>query len=136
MNTPTSMHRTARPGSRRRHQRGVVLAMSLVLLAILSLVGLYAMRGSILGEQVSKNIRANEVASQAAPYDEIPQLDLVAIAAGEGRFHEADRILRTEITNRTDDDTAPTDPSQRATAIIESHSKSNPYPTAVAFRTG
>ena len=66
MNTPTSMHRTARPGSRRRHQRGVVLAMSLVLLAILSLVALYAMRGSILGEQVSKNIRANEVASQAA----------------------------------------------------------------------
>lgn len=65
MTPPISMRRTTRPGSRHR-QRGVVLAMSLVLLAILSLVGLYAMRGSIMGEQVSKNMRANEVANQAA----------------------------------------------------------------------
>ena len=49
-----------------QRQRGIVLAVALVFLAILSLVGLYAMRGSILGEQVSKNIRANEVATQAA----------------------------------------------------------------------
>lgn len=48
------------------HQRGVVLAMSLIFLAILSLVALFAMRSSILGEQVSKNIRSNEVARQAA----------------------------------------------------------------------
>ena len=36
-----------------QRQRGIVLAVALVFLAILSLVGLYAMRGSILGEQVS-----------------------------------------------------------------------------------
>lgn len=49
-----------------RCQQGVVLAMSLIFLAILSLVALFAMRSSILGEQVSKNIRSNEVARQAA----------------------------------------------------------------------
>ncbi|WP_172751352.1 PilX N-terminal domain-containing pilus assembly protein [Diaphorobacter sp. LR2014-1] len=42
------------------------MAISLIFLAILSLVGLYAMRSSILGEQVSKNIRSNEIAAQAA----------------------------------------------------------------------
>jgi LysM repeat protein len=61
---------------------------------------------------------AAEVATMAAPYDEIPQLDLAAIAAGEGRFHEADRILRTEICNRTDDGTAPDDLSERTAAIV------------------
>lgn len=47
-------------------QRGAVLAISLIFLGVLSLAAMYTMRGSILGEQVSKNIRANEVARQAA----------------------------------------------------------------------
>lgn len=47
-------------------QRGAVLAISLIFLGVLSLAAMYAMRGSILGEQVSKNLRANEVAYQAA----------------------------------------------------------------------
>lgn len=47
-------------------QRGLVLAMSLIFLVILSLVGLYAMRGSIQGERFSKNMRAAEVAFQSA----------------------------------------------------------------------
>lgn len=49
-----------------RRQRGAVLAISLIFLGVLSLAAMYAMRGSILGEQVAKNIRANEVARQAA----------------------------------------------------------------------
>ena len=50
------MRRYPTPTGTARRQRGVVLAMSLIFLAILSLVGLYAMRGSIQGEQVSKNL--------------------------------------------------------------------------------
>ena len=60
------MRRYPTPTGTARRQRGVVLAMSLIFLAILSLVGLYAMRGSIQGEQVSKNLRSSEVATQAA----------------------------------------------------------------------
>ena len=60
------MRRRPSPPGTPHRQRGVVLAMSLVFLAILSLVGVYAMRGSIQGEQVSKNLRSNEVANQAA----------------------------------------------------------------------
>lgn len=47
-------------------QRGAVLAMALIFLVILTLVSVYAMRGSIVGEQVSKNMRATGVAFQAA----------------------------------------------------------------------
>lgn len=55
-----------KPRARPAAQRGVVLFMSLVFLVILSFVGIYAMRGTILGEQVSRNIRASEIANQAA----------------------------------------------------------------------
>jgi type IV pilus assembly protein PilX len=49
-----------------QRQRGVVLVIALILLVVLSLTALYTMRGAILGEKVSKNIRSNEVAAQAA----------------------------------------------------------------------
>lgn len=65
---------------------------------------------------------AAEIAAVAAPYDEIPNLDLVAIATAEGRFNEADRILRYDVCNRSDDGGAPTDLSERTSRIINSHS--------------
>lgn len=61
MNRKSFEHR-AQPAT----QRGVVLFMSLVFLVILSFVGIYAMRGTILGEQVSRNIRSSEIANLAA----------------------------------------------------------------------
>lgn len=61
MNRKSFEHRT-QPAT----QRGVVLFMSLVFLVILSFVGIYAMRGTILGEQVSRNIRSSEIANLAA----------------------------------------------------------------------
>ncbi|MCK9514485.1 MAG: PilX N-terminal domain-containing pilus assembly protein [Ottowia sp.] len=54
------------PPHLQRQQRGIVLVLALVFVVVISLAGLYAMRGSIIGEQVSKNIRANTVATQAA----------------------------------------------------------------------
>lgn len=45
----------------------------------------------------------------AAPYDEIPRLDLAAVASAEGNDAEAARILRDEVANRDDDGTPPSD---------------------------
>lgn len=49
-----------------KNQRGAVLAMSLILLVLISLVAITALKGSISGEQVSKNMRTNSVALQSA----------------------------------------------------------------------
>lgn len=65
---------------------------------------------------------AAEIASMAAPYDEIPNLDLAAVAAAEGRFHDADRILRHDVCNRSDDGEAPTELSERTARIVAGHS--------------
>lgn len=54
------------PHSPQRAQNGVVLVVSLIFLIILSLASLYITRGTIIGEQVSKNIRANANAAQSA----------------------------------------------------------------------
>ncbi|CAN5434953.1 hypothetical protein BH11PSE7_BH11PSE7_21680 [soil metagenome] len=56
----------ARMSGRARDQEGVVLALSLILLVIISLVAVMAVRGSLSSEQVSKNLRTNAVAMQAA----------------------------------------------------------------------
>lgn len=50
-----------------------------------------------------------ETAAMAAPYDEIPRLDLAAVASAEGNDAEAARILRDEVANRDDDGTPPSD---------------------------
>lgn len=50
----------------RSRQQGVVLALALILLTVVSLVAIYTLRGTITGEQVSKNLRSNAVATQAA----------------------------------------------------------------------
>ena len=50
----------------KKNQNGIVMAVALIFLAILSLLGLYTMRSSIQGEQISKNLRSNEIATQSA----------------------------------------------------------------------
>lgn len=52
--------------SYQRRQQGVVLVMALILLGVISLVAIYTMRGAIVGEQVSKNLRTNAVTMQSA----------------------------------------------------------------------
>ncbi|MFC4787903.1 MULTISPECIES: pilus assembly PilX family protein [Giesbergeria] len=51
-----------------KNQQGIVLAISLILLVILSMVAIYAMRSSVSGEQVAKNIRSSEIAAQSAEF--------------------------------------------------------------------
>lgn len=50
----------------RSRQQGVVLVLALILLVAVSLVAIYTLRGTITGEQVSKNLRSQAVATQAA----------------------------------------------------------------------
>ena len=64
---------------------------------------------------------AAETAALAAPFEEIPRLDLAAVAAAEGRSSEARRIVRDEVANRTDDDGAPPELAERTEEILERH---------------
>ena len=62
---------------------------------------------------------AAETAVTAAPHEEIPRLDLVAVTAAEGRAAEARRILLEEVCNRSDDGQAPPDLPPRTVEIID-----------------
>jgi len=61
---------------------------------------------------------AAETAALAAPHEEIPCLDLAAVAAAEGKHAEARRIIRDEVCNRTDDDNAPSELPPRTEKIL------------------
>lgn len=54
----------------------------------------------------------------AAPAEEIPHLDLAAVTRAEGHPDQANRILRDQVANRTDDE-GPLDLSQRSHTILE-----------------
>jgi hypothetical protein len=61
---------------------------------------------------------AAETALRAAPYEDTPRLDLVAVMRAAGHGEEADRYLREEICNRSDDGEAPDDLPQRTQALV------------------
>lgn len=61
---------------------------------------------------------AAEIAALAAPYEEIPRLDLAAVAAAEGKHRESAKILRDGICNRSDDGLAPTELPARTEQIL------------------
>ena len=62
---------------------------------------------------------AAETAALAAPYEEIPRLDLAAVADAEGHHSEAERILRDEVCNRSDDEGAPPELPERTEQILQ-----------------
>jgi nucleoid-associated protein YgaU len=62
--------------------------------------------------------KAAELAVLAAPYEEATRLCLVRVTEAEGDHREADRILRKEVCNRSDDGGAPTELSERTKTII------------------
>jgi hypothetical protein len=64
---------------------------------------------------------AAELAALAAPHEEIPRLDLAAVAAAEGHEREAERVLREDVCDRSDDGQAPIELSERTESIIASH---------------
>lgn len=61
---------------------------------------------------------ATEVALLAAPDEEATRLSLVQITEAEGNRTEAQRILRDEVCNRSDDGQAPTDLNDRTQTLI------------------
>ena len=50
---------------------------------------------------------AHMVAALSAPHEEILRLDLAAVAAAEGHESEAERILREDVCDRSDEGEAP-----------------------------
>ena len=64
---------------------------------------------------------AAELAALAAPHEEIPRLDLAAVAAAEGHVREAERILREDVCDRSDDGEAPMELAERTENIIRNH---------------
>jgi nucleoid-associated protein YgaU len=64
---------------------------------------------------------ATQIATSAAPYEEILRLDLAAIAAAAGHRQEAARIVRDEVCNRSDDGHPPLELSERTEQILAAH---------------
>jgi LysM repeat protein len=64
---------------------------------------------------------ATQIATSAAPYEEIPRLDLAAIAATAGHRREAAQIVRDQVCNRSDDGHPPLELSQRTEEILAAH---------------
>lgn len=61
-----------------------------------------------------------EMAALAAPDEEIPRLDLAAVAAAQGHHQAAEEILRDEVCNRADDGGPPTELPERTRRVIDS----------------
>jgi hypothetical protein len=58
------------------------------------------------------------IAASPAPYEEIPRLDLAAIAAAAGHRQETAQIIRDNVCNRSDDGNPPLDLSERTEQIL------------------
>ena len=66
--------------------------------------------------------KAAELAALTAPHEEIPALDLAAVASAEGHHREAIQLLQTQVCDRTDDpDTMPGDLPDRTQEILDRH---------------
>jgi nucleoid-associated protein YgaU len=64
---------------------------------------------------------ATEIAMLASPDEELTRLCLAHIANAEGNRAEAERILREDVCNRSDDGEAPPELNDRTKAIIRNH---------------
>jgi nucleoid-associated protein YgaU len=71
-----------------------------------------------------------ECACEAAPYDDICRLDLVKVASAEGHGEAADKLLRNDVFNRSDDYLPPIDLPARTREIVDKerwgHAKRRP----------
>jgi hypothetical protein len=68
--------------------------------------------------EVNRARAAAQIAQQAAPYEEIPRLDLVAIREAEAHPEAAEQYLRDQVCNRSDDGGPPEGLSERTQAIL------------------
>jgi hypothetical protein len=69
--------------------------------------------------QLSDARTAATLAGRAAPYEEIPRLDLAAVAIAEGHTHQAETILRDQVCNRSDDGGPPLELPERTERILQ-----------------
>lgn len=72
---------------------------------------------------------AVEVAHHAAPYDEITNLDLVAVASAEGHEELAEQLLNDRIYNRSDDDLGPVELPPRTHDMTSKRSQNGSQPS-------
>jgi len=63
--------------------------------------------------------RAAETACRAAPYDEIARLDLAKVAEAQGDHERAEKIIRDDVCNRSDDGQAPIDLPERSAELLD-----------------
>jgi len=86
--------------------------------AVVDLAHLVVTHALATGDLATARMAA-ETAAMAAPFEEIPRLDLAAVATAEGRHAEARRIVRDEIANRSDDDGAPPELAGRTEEVLK-----------------
>jgi len=72
---------------------------------------------------------AVDVAHHAAPYDEITNLDLVAVASAEGHEEIAEQLLNDWIYNRSDDDLGPVELPPRTRDMTSKRSQNGSHPS-------
>ncbi|WP_030485701.1 LysM peptidoglycan-binding domain-containing protein [Nocardioides aequoreus] len=65
---------------------------------------------------------ASNVALAASPYDEVANLDRVAVDRAIGNVNEADARMRNAVSNRSDDDYGPIQMPPRTTEVVEGES--------------
>jgi type IV pilus assembly protein PilX len=85
-NSPSGSEQPRTEPSRRRKQRGLVLIVSIVLLAIVSVLAAFSTRNAASAENVSGNVRLTELAMQAAEialrHCEESVAEVIAVDAG------------------------------------------------------
>jgi LysM repeat protein len=86
--------------------------------AIVDVAHVYATH-SLTENRPSQALWAAEKAIAATPYEDKPRLDLARAKQAMGDDADAQRYLRQEILNRSDDDRAPLDPSPRTTQLVD-----------------
>jgi len=86
--------------------------------AVVDVAHLVVTHALAAGDLAAARIAA-ETATMAAPFEEIPRLDLAAVATAEGCHAEARRIVRDEIANRTDDEGAPPELVGRTERVLQ-----------------
>jgi nucleoid-associated protein YgaU len=85
--------------------------------AIVDAAHILATHHLAVGEPASARAAA-EAALRAAPYEEVPRLDLAAAHHAEGNNEKASRLVRDGICNRAEDSGAPEDLPTRTTNIL------------------
>jgi len=68
--------------------------------------------------QLDRAQAATETSLLAAPYEEIPKLDMAAILQAQGHHEESRRLIDQDICNAEDDDGLPAQIGQRTEQVL------------------